>query len=89
MEKPDDPMRKAHAALRCHAKSKRSGQRCKAPAVRGERVCRMHGARAGIREGVLNGNYRHGCRTRGAEVLRLLNRALLRSVWSTLTGMQD
>jgi hypothetical protein len=31
-------------ALRCHAKSKRSAFECQSPAVRGYRVCRMHGA---------------------------------------------
>ena len=39
-------IQKAHAAPRRKAKSK-PGQRCKAPAVRGFRVCRMHGARGG------------------------------------------
>ena len=43
-------MEKAHAALRCHARSKRTGLPCKAPAVRGFRVCRMHGARGGAPE---------------------------------------
>jgi len=32
---------------RCKAKSKRSGERCKNYAVRGCKVCRMHGARGG------------------------------------------
>jgi len=32
---------------RCTAKSKRTGKRCRTPAVRGWRVCRMHGARGG------------------------------------------
>ena len=32
----DNPMNKAHAAPRCHARSKRSGVGCKAPAVRGQ-----------------------------------------------------
>ena len=27
----------------CHAKSKRTQQRCKAPAIRGKSVCRFHG----------------------------------------------
>jgi hypothetical protein len=61
-----NPMQKAHAALRCQAKSKRSGLRCKSPAVRGYRVCRMHGARGGAPEGERNGNYRHGARTKEA-----------------------
>ena len=60
----DNPMHKAHAAPRCRAKSKRSGLRCKSPAVRGFRVCRMHGARGGAPEGDRNGNYRHGARTK-------------------------
>jgi hypothetical protein len=33
-----------HRASRCHAKSKRSGLQCRAPAVRGAKVCKMHGA---------------------------------------------
>lgn len=35
--------------MRCHAKSKRSGEQCKSWAVRGKKVCRMHGAFAGIK----------------------------------------
>ena len=30
-------------AVRCQAKSKRSGRRCKNPAMKGKRVCRLHG----------------------------------------------
>src|SRR5277367_4995928 len=40
-----------HRALRCHAKSKRSGLPCRAPAARGTEVCRMHGAGGGARKG--------------------------------------
>jgi hypothetical protein len=61
----DNPMRKAHAALRCRAKSKRTGLPCGAPAMRGYRVCRMHGARGGAPKDKRNGNYRHGGRTEG------------------------
>ena len=43
-----------HQALRCHAKSKRSGLRCQAPAVRGSSVCRMHGAGGGAPKGNRN-----------------------------------
>jgi hypothetical protein len=74
------PMDKAHNAPRCTARSKRSGQRCRAPAVRGWRVCRMHGARGGAPEGERNGNYRHGARTKEAIELRKLIRALRRGV---------
>jgi hypothetical protein len=35
--------------LRCHAKSRRSGNQCKSWAVKGKKVCRMHGAFAGIK----------------------------------------
>lgn len=34
------------SAPRCHAKSKRSGQPCKNPAILGATVCRMHGGSA-------------------------------------------
>ena len=34
-------------APRCSATSKRTRERCKAPAVRGWTVCRFHGARGG------------------------------------------
>ena len=30
----------------CHAKSKRTQQRCKAPAIRGKSVCRFHGGKS-------------------------------------------
>jgi hypothetical protein len=37
-----------HQALRCHAKSKRSGLQCQAPAVRGHKVCRCTAPEAGL-----------------------------------------
>ena len=40
---PNFPMQRAHAAPRCTARSKRTGLRCKAPAVRG---FRRNGSRA-------------------------------------------
>ena len=60
----DNPMQSAHNAPRCIAKTKRTGKRCRAPAVRGYRVCRMHGARGGAPEGERNGNFKHGARTK-------------------------
>jgi uncharacterized protein YjcR len=48
-----------HRALRCHAKSKRSGLQCRAPAVRGSKVCRMHGAGSGAPIGNRNA-LKHG-----------------------------
>jgi hypothetical protein len=47
-------------APRCSATSKRSGVGCRAPAVRGHRVCRFHGARGGAPKGTANGRYVHG-----------------------------
>ncbi|WP_353646973.1 hypothetical protein [Mesorhizobium sp. WSM2240] len=53
----DNPMQRAP---RCSAKSKRSGKRCQAPAVRGKHICRMHGAFSGAPRGTAHGQYRHG-----------------------------
>jgi hypothetical protein len=73
-----NPMQSAHDAPRCKAKSKRSGKRCGAPAVRGCHVCRMHGARGGAPTGKGNGNYRDGTRTQQAmqavKLISLLSR---------------
>ena len=61
-------------APRCRARSKRSGLPCKAPAVTGYRVCRMHGARGGAPEGKCNGNYRHGQATNeGRRIIARIN----------------
>jgi hypothetical protein len=69
-----NPMQSAHDAPRCKAKSKRRGKRCGAPAVRGSRVCRMHGAKGGAPNGERNGNYRDGTRTKEAiQAVRLVN----------------
>jgi hypothetical protein len=57
---PVNPMHRANAAPRCSARSKRSGQRCRAPAIRGKHVCRMHGARGGAPKGAAHGRYVHG-----------------------------
>src|SRR5262249_56430512 len=42
----------------------KAGQPCRAPAVRGWRVCRMHGARGGAPEGKRDGKYTPGARTK-------------------------
>ncbi len=64
MKGDTDPMHKAHAAPRCTAKSKRSGQRCKGPAVTGWTVCRMHGAGGGSPGGPSHPQWKHGMRSR-------------------------
>jgi hypothetical protein len=76
----DNPMQSAHDAPRCSAKSKRTGQPCRSPAVGGFRVCRMHGAGGGAPEGKLNGNFRHGGRTNKAVAASRYMRELLRLV---------
>jgi hypothetical protein len=64
-------------AARCSATSKRTRERCKAPAVRGWTVCRFHGARGGAPKGERNG-FRHGLYTKEAFEERRLLRELLR-----------
>ena len=64
MNDGDNPMSKAHAAPRCTATSKRTGERCKGPAVRGWRVCRFHGAGGGHSPGTDHPAWRHGMRAR-------------------------
>lgn len=54
------PVNLMHLAPRCAAHSKRTGEPCRSPAVRGFKVCRMHGARGGAPAGERNGRWRHG-----------------------------
>jgi hypothetical protein len=75
--------RRLDNAPRCTAKSKRSGKRCQAPAVRGRYTCRMHGGPgSGAPSGPANGNYRHGGSTKEAiylmRDLNMLGRLLKR-----------
>jgi len=64
MKDDDNLMQSAHAAPRCTATSKRSGHPCRAPAVRGWRVCRMHGAGGGHQPGRGHPSWKHGIRAR-------------------------
>ena len=73
-----------HCAPRCTAKSKRTGQPCRNPAVRGWHVCRMHGAGGGAKPGKGHPNYRHGERSGEAAELRSLVNALIRDSAGTL-----
>lgn len=56
---------------RCHART-RSGATSRSAAVRGKRVCRMHGGAkgAGAPSGPANGMWKHGLETREAVRLR-------------------
>jgi hypothetical protein len=66
-----------HRSPRCTARSKRTGKPCRAPAVKGWRVCRMHGARGGAPSGAAHGQYRHGNFTCEAIAGRRMVSALL------------
>lgn len=71
-------------APRCTATSKRTGLPCRAPAVRGWRVCRFHGARGGAPKGRLNGQYCHGLYTEEAIQARKQTVELLKLARQTL-----
>ena len=58
-----------HLAIRCTARSKRSGKPCRSPAVGCHRVCRMHGAGGGAPQGNRNA-WKHGGYSRESIVLR-------------------
>jgi uncharacterized protein YjcR len=64
-------------AMRCKARSKRSGLACRAPAVRGHRVCRMHGARSGAPKGNANA-LKHGHFSSATILGRAATRQLIR-----------
>src|SRR4051812_43290701 len=68
-----------HLSPRCSARSKRTGQRCRAPAVRGWTVCRFHGAGGGGPKGARNGSYKHGLFTADAVQFRRAASALVRA----------
>ena len=74
-----EPARLANAP-RCQARTKR-GASCRSKAVRGKRVCRMHGGtNKGAPRGEGNGAYRHGGETKEAVALRAAARRLLRAL---------
>ena len=78
MKSNTNPMHKAHSARRCHATTKTTGNRCKAPAKRGWQVCRMHGAGGGAPIGPNNGAWVHGDRSEKALRIRRNLMELLR-----------
>jgi len=68
-----NPTQRLRDAPRCTATAKGSGKPCKAPAVSGWRVCRVHGAGGGHGPGKENPAYRHGLRSREwVEMRRLI-----------------
>lgn len=73
-EDDDNPMSAAIAAPRCAARSKRTGEQCKGPAVTGWRVCRFHGAGGGHPPGRVHPSWKHGMRAREwIDARRMLN----------------
>ncbi len=71
------------SCARCQAKSKRTKQQCGAPAERGKRVCRFHGARSTGpttlegRRRIAHRKVQHGNETREARAERSEKSALL------------
>ena len=76
-----------HLASRCHAKSKRSGLQCRAPAVRGADVCRMHGAAGGAPKGNRNA-LKHGATTAEALDFKREIAALARLARETVAAIE-
>jgi hypothetical protein len=66
----ESPVQRLRAARRCCAKAKSTGTRCKAPAVRGWRVCRVHGARGGHKPGRTHPQWKHGGRSQETTNIR-------------------
>ena len=63
-------------APRCHARSKRTKQPCRNPAMRGWKVCRNHGAFGGAKKGNVNA-LKHGRYSAEMIAARRLVRELL------------
>ena len=67
---PMDPTARLSAAPRCTATAKSTGRRCRSPAVKGWKVCRLHGARGGHPAGSTHPSWTHGGRSREAQEMR-------------------
>ncbi len=57
-------------APRCAAHSRRTGERCKGPAVKRRAVCRMHGGGGGHYAGPTHPRWKHGARPIGSTAMR-------------------
>jgi hypothetical protein len=78
--KAPEPASLKHAP-RCQARN-RAGKSCGSPAVKGKRVCRLHGGAkgSGAPKGEANGAYRHGGWTQEAVAVRREAAAILKAV---------
>ena len=87
----DNPMHLVtlmNAAPRCKARSKRSQQACRAPAIRGRDTCRMHGGRSpGAPKGERNGNFKLGLHTNEIMALKRELSAIWRNARQLLKNM--
>jgi hypothetical protein len=84
---PMHPVWRLRRAPRCLARSRRSGQPCKSPAMRGKKRCRLHGGGStGAPKGRANGNYRHGLRTRELVEMKRAVRVFLATAREGLGG---
>lgn len=88
-DNPKHPAQRLLNAPRCHAKAKTTGQTCKAPAVNGWTVCRMHGAKGGAPRGKGNGKWRHGGRSLDLTETRRLMMQLARMARDGLDDLDD
>ena len=55
---------------RCLAKTRRTGEPCQKPALKGRNRCQIHGGRAGAPSGPRNGAFIHGKCTKSAIMQR-------------------
>ena len=76
---PIDPSQRLREAPRCTAKAKSTRQRCKCPAKRGWKVCRLHGAGGGAPSGARHPNFKHGLRSQRTKLLQELTYFLARA----------
>lgn len=74
-----DPTKRLNGAPRCTATAKSTGKRCRAPAVQGWSVCRMHGARGGHAAGPSHPSWKNGERSRETEEMRKTINELIRA----------
>ena len=80
-----NPKSRAHA--NASETSRRTRERCKAPAVRGWTVCRFHGARGGTPKGTANGSYKNGLYTDEGKAERRFVLELVRRARVTIAAL--
>jgi hypothetical protein len=78
----------ANAAPRCTGRRKHGAGPCKAAAVNGYAVCRMHGARGGAPKGNTN-RLVHGRRTKEVDADRHASRATLRAIQAMIAAINE